>query len=95
MKKLISIFLFLSLSCICVVAEEPTLTDPMQYEVRWDDVSGTTMYIGWATPGTATSVSEWRMARMTYTGDDWILEWADDDLLFDNEWDERAGTVTY
>ena len=59
-------------------------------EIRWDDVDGTTIYIGWAYPGTATSVAQWKIARQTYTGDDWVFEWADNDWNYDNEWDERA-----
>ena len=90
MKKLIVILsLILCMSCVAI-AEEPTLTQAYGEEVRYDDVSGTTIYIGFAFPGTPTDEPEWRIMRMSYTGDDFNVEFADDDTEYDNIWDNRA-----
>ena len=73
------------------INEEPRSVDPtIKLAVRYDDVTGTTIYVGWAQPGTLTSVSEWKIVRKTVSGDDWVMEWADGNTLFDNEWDERT-----
>jgi len=62
--------------------------------IRWDDVSGTTIYIGWALPGTAITTAQWKIARMTYTGDDWVYEFADGNDSYDNSFNDRA-TLSY
>lgn len=60
------------------------------YAQRTDDVGGGVTYRGWAVPGTATSVSSWRITRITETSGDFVMDFADGDNNFDNEWDERA-----
>lgn len=52
-------------------------------------------YFGWALTDTLTSVSRWKIMRITYTGTDFVIEWADGDQIYDNEWDNRATTVSY
>ena len=95
MKILIISSLLLALiSCSCL-AEEPTITTPYGEAVRFDEGTATVHYYGWAYPGTGTGVSEWKMLRVTYTGNDWVEEWADGNTLYDNEWDNRATTVVY
>lgn len=65
-----------------------------QYRKEIDDVGGTVLYIGEASPGTATSAASWRIKRITFTGDDASTVWADGDENFDNIWDNRA-SLTY
>lgn len=61
-----------------------------------DDIAANSKeYFGWALPGTLTSVSEWKIMRITYTGADFVVEFADGDANYDNEWDNRATTVVY
>jgi len=52
-------------------------------------------YFGWAKPNTATSESKWKIMRITYSGNDFTVEFADGNSLYDNEWDNRATTVSY
>lgn len=50
------------------------------------------LYIGLATPGTATSAAGWQIKKLSYDGND-ITEsvlFADGDTNFDNKWSERA-----
>ena len=61
-----------------------------------DDIAANSKeYFGWALPGTATSASTWKIMRITYTGDDFVLEFADGNRSYDNEWDNRATTIVY
>jgi hypothetical protein len=55
-----------------------------------DEASATVTYVGKALPGTATSAALWRVFRMTETGGDLSIEYADGDANFDNVWDNRA-----
>jgi prepilin-type processing-associated H-X9-DG protein len=50
-------------------------------------------YVGFADPGTATSVSSWKILRKDDTSGTNIL-YADGNTNFDNEWDEREA-LTY
>jgi len=67
-----------------------------QYTVlTTDDGSDRVEYVGWALPGTSTSASEWRIAKLSYTaGGNPELKWADGVSTFTKEWDEK-GTYTY
>ena len=58
--------------------------------IQLDDVGGGVTYIGEALPGTATSSASWSIKRLTETGDDLVLVWADGNSDFDNIWDNRA-----
>ena len=68
--------------------DAPKLTKKME-----NYSSGQPKYIGEALPGTATSVTKWRIRKMEYddgtssppTGETWASGTAD----FDKEWDER------
>ena len=80
----------------------PTQSDPMTtfssqvkrslnvsaYKVLFDD-TGDYTYIGNAVPGTLTSATLWQIRRITSA--DGSVMWADGDIKFDNEWDERTG----
>lgn len=62
---------------------------PLAMRVDWN-AAGTTCYIGWAAPGTATSAAAWRMKKLSLSGDDVTTEWADGDADYDNVWDNRS-----
>ena len=68
-------------------------TESAVYYKRLDDTTTTNMiYIGEATPGTATSAATWRIKRLNIaTG--LVIQWADSGN-FSQVWDNRAG-LTY
>ncbi len=54
------------------------------------DSSGRMQYYGESIAGSATSDSVWRISKRDYSGNKLSsLKWADGDIKFDNEWDER------
>lgn len=58
--------------------------------IQWD-VNDNPIYVGWAMPGTLTSVTEWRIMRITWVaGNPTEVEWAEGQSSFSYEWDERA-----
>lgn len=56
----------------------------------YDEVDATTTYLGFAAPGALTSASVWLIQRLTFTGPDILMEFADGNAEFDNVWDNRA-----
>ncbi len=77
-----------------IVGGEPyKKTEKILYD---DDISSNSKeYFGWALPNTATSVSLWKIMRISYSGNDFTLEWADGNKNYDNEWDNRVTSVSY
>jgi hypothetical protein len=61
--------------------------------LRLDD-TGDITYIGEADAGALTDAGVWRIKRVTESGEDLILDWADGDEEFDNIWDNRL-SLTY
>lgn len=59
-----------------------------------DSVDSDTTYIGYAQIGTATSVAEWQIMKVTRSGTITLLQWAEGTDAFTNEWDERL-TYSY
>lgn len=57
------------------------------------DTQGNYIYIGYAIPGTATSVSTWKIKRVD-TGSPITIYWADSSTLYNKVWDDRT-TYTY
>lgn len=55
-----------------------------------DEASATVTYVGEAAAGSATSGALWRVKRITTTGADLSIKWADGDTSFSNVWDNRA-----
>lgn len=62
--------------------------------VQLDKVSESVTYIGYAAAGSATNAASWKIKKITTTGDDIAITWADGNILFDNVWDNRA-SLTY
>jgi len=60
-----------------------------QYD-RLVDVDGNYTYVGEAEPGSAQSGSIWRIKRITETGEDLEIVWANGSAEFDKVWDDRA-----
>ena len=57
---------------------------------RIDEVDATTTYVGLAAPGVGTGSAVWQIRRLTSSGNDLTVEWADGNAEFDNVWDNRA-----
>lgn len=70
------------------------LNPPINRAVKWDEASSTVFYIGEAPVGSPTSRAIWRIKRMTLTGNNFDIDWADGNDDFDNIWDNRA-SLTY
>lgn len=59
------------------------------YDIRILKASSTVTYIGKAAKGSALSASVWQIKRITF-GSQIAIEWADNDDLFDNIWNNCA-----
>lgn len=59
-----------------------------------DEASATVTYIGKAQIGTATSVAEWQIKKITVSGTVTLIQWANGTDAFTAEFDERL-TYTY
>ena len=94
MKKLIIIFIFLFVFTPLLLAqhEESYSVEKVAYDD--DKTANDVEYFGFALPGTATSASTWKIFRITYTGNDFVLQFADGNQNYDNEFDERD-SLTY
>lgn len=57
---------------------------------RVDDVGGGVAYVGKSEPGTATSAAAWQVQRVTETGADIVIEYANGSPAFNAAWDGRA-----
>lgn len=57
--------------------------------IQIDEVSDTVSYVGRAEPGTLTSGFVWQISRLTETGPDLVVEWAEGTSEFDKVWDNR------
>lgn len=71
----------------------PFILGATNQTIRMDyDGSGNNVYIGWATPGTASSADGWRLMRQTFngTGQMTIIEWPNASTAFTFIWDNRA-----
>lgn len=69
----------------------PAGGESVPYAVKVDDVGGGVTYIGEADPGEAASAATWRIKRLTETGPDIVIAWADGDANFNNVWNDRLG----
>jgi hypothetical protein len=70
----------------------------MAYKVLVDNQAGpggtdVPFFVGYASPGTATSVAAWRIAHITYDASDTptAVLYANGSDSFTNIWDNRAG----
>ena len=64
------------------------------YSLLLDDAGSGVTYVGMAVPGSATSSAVWKIKKITITGADLSVMWADSNTNFDNVWDDRLG-LTY
>jgi hypothetical protein len=62
--------------------------------IQLDVVDATVTYIGYAQPGALTSAASWKIKKITTTGDDIAITWADGNVNFDNIWNDHA-SLTY
>lgn len=85
----------LSLEAKRVIGTDPfggVLTDG-NFTTAIDAADANTTYIGNAQIGTATSVAEWQIKKITVSGTITLIKWASGTDAFTNEWDERATYV--
>lgn len=59
-----------------------------------DEASTTVTYVGVANTGTLTSAASWKIKKITESGSQLIITWADGNSNEDNIWDNRA-SLTY
>lgn len=60
------------------------------YTIKMEYSGESPIYIGKASPGTATSSAAWQIQKLTYSGSNITdIQWADGDISFDNIWDNR------
>ena len=91
------LILLLLLSPILSYAQTQTVQIVKSIEkVLYDDdkTANNKEYFGWAKPGSAEGSLVWKIMRITYTGNDFVLDWADGNQLYDNSWTNRA-SLTY
>ena len=96
MKWLLIVLLILSPVFVSAQTQSVTIIKNIE-KVLYDDdkTANNKEYFGWAKPGTATSAASWKIMRITYTGNDFVVEWAGGTQLYNSIWDNRATTVTY
>lgn len=59
--------------------------------VQFDNAGSGVYYLGYSGPGVGTDAASWQIQRVTSSGGDVVVEYADGDSLFDNVYDDRAG----
>ena len=57
---------------------------------RIDEVSSSVTYIGTAVVGTTAAAASWQIQRLTVSGTETIIEYADGYATFDNVWSNRT-----
>jgi len=60
------------------------------YATQIDEASATVTYVGKAATGAATASAVWQIQRLTTTGADLAVTWADGDSNYNNVWDNRT-----
>lgn len=65
----------------------------VNYDTRIDEASDTITYVGKTVPGNAISSANWQVQRISVSGTQTIIEFADSDAKFDNVWNARASLV--
>lgn len=76
------------------VSENSVNAASAPFAQRVDEASPTVTYAGVAAVGALTADPLWRIKKITDSGGDVTVEWADGDALFNNIWDNRA-SLTY
>jgi hypothetical protein len=61
---------------------------------RIDEASSTVTYVGKAQPGTSAASAAWQIKKITESGTETIIEFANGTDLFDNVWNNR-GSLSY
>lgn len=61
---------------------------------RLDEATSTVTYVGKAAVGTGAASASWQIYRLTLSGSETIIEYADGNDSFDNTWSNRA-SLTY
>lgn len=84
-----------NVTALTLTAEDDKIeTRSIAMKTAVDEASATVTYVGEAAPGSATSGALWRIKRITISGTETLVEWADGNGNFDNVWNNRA-SLTY
>ncbi len=70
------------------------VTSPVALQTRYSEASSTVAYVGHAEAGALPSAASWRIRRVTTSGSDVTIEYADGNTSFDNVWNSRT-SLTY
>lgn len=66
------------------------LAPPTRVSLRYDGTSATEQYVGEASFGSSEADAVWRIKKLTYSGSNISITWADGNDNFDNVWSNRA-----
>ena len=96
-KLLLALLILLSFTSLCFSAQDVNIVSKPIQKILYDDdkTLNNKEYFGWAVINSATSADVWKIMRITYSGNDFTLEWCDGNALYDNVWDNRATTNVY
>lgn len=61
--------------------------------MRTDEPDANTTYQGWAKIGSSPKDKVWRIRKITVSGNETIITWANGNSNFENQWDQRAITT--
>jgi hypothetical protein len=75
---------------LAVNADGSINTAVATYTTRLDEPSATITYVGKAVAGTSAGAASWQISRLTVSGTELIMEYADGDMLYNNIWNNRA-----
>lgn len=73
---------------------EVNYTIELPLAARIDEESASVTYQGWAKMGSSPRDPVWRIRKITTSGTETIITWANGNANFDNIWDQRAN-ITY
>lgn len=96
-KRVIIFLLLLIGICVTCYSQEYVKIKKDYYTNEYDDdkTLNNCEYFGWsAFAGATESQAVWKIMKITYSGNDFIIQWANGNQDFSNKWEERA-TLTY
>lgn len=78
------------IATLIVSGKHAQVTSPVALQTLYAEVSPSVAYLGQAEAGTLTSAAAWRIRRITTSGGDVTVQYADGNTDFDNVWTARA-----
>lgn len=68
-------------------------TTEIPLAMRVDEPDSSTTYQGWAKIGSSPKDKVWRIRKITTSGTETIITWANGNSEFVNQWDQRTNTI--